>query len=151
MAVLPTISTSCIVISALLVAYGWYLISRRRIEAHKKVMLTAAVFALLFFTIYMSRTLFIGNTSFGGPENVKVYYTLFLIFHIILATVGAVFGLVTIWTGLKDKRVRHRRLGPITSIIWFGSASTGVVVYWLLYVLYPGGQTTSLIKAVLGF
>ncbi|MGJ3205438.1 DUF420 domain-containing protein [Geobacillus sp. FJAT-46040] len=151
MAILPTISTICIVISALLVAYGWYLISRRRIEAHKKVMLTAAAFALLFFVIYMSRTLFIGNTSFGGPENVKVYYTLFLIFHIVLATVGAVFGLVTIWTGLKDKRARHRRLGPIASIIWFGSASTGVAVYWLLYVLYPGGQTTSLIKAVLGF
>ncbi|KZM55962.1 hypothetical protein A3Q36_06600 [Geobacillus stearothermophilus] len=151
MAILPTISTICIVISALLVAYGWYLISRRRIEAHKKVMLTAAAFALLFFVIYMSRTLFIGNTSFGGPEDIKLYYTAFLIFHIVLATVGAVFGLVTLWTGLKDQRARHRRLGPVTSIIWFGSASTGVVVYCLLYVLYPGGQTTSLIKAVFGF
>ena len=151
MEMLPTISTSCIVISALLVAYGWYLISRRRTEAHKKVMLAAAVFALLFFVIYMSRTLFIGNTSFGGPEDVKVYYTAFLFFHIVLATIGAVFGLVTIWSGLKDNRSRHRRLGPVTSIIWFCSASTGVVVYWLLYVLYPGGQTTSLIKAVLGF
>ncbi|WP_017434668.1 DUF420 domain-containing protein [Saccharococcus caldoxylosilyticus] len=151
MPILPTISTSCIVISAALVAYGWYLIRRRNIDAHKKVMLTAAMFALLFFIIYLSRTIFIGNTSFGGPDNVKVYYTIFLVFHIILAMAGAIFGIVTLWTGLKDVRTRHRRLGPVTSVIWFFTAITGVVVYLLLYVFYKGGETTSMIKAILGF
>jgi putative membrane protein len=149
--ILPTISTSCIVISAALVAYGWYLIRRRNIDAHKKVMLTAAVFALLFFIIYLSRTIFIGNTSFGGPDSMKVYYTIFLVFHIVLATAGAVFGIVTIWTGLKDIRVRHKRLGPIASVVWFFTAATGVIVYLLLYVFYKGGETTSMIKAILGF
>ncbi|NUK28994.1 DUF420 domain-containing protein [Parageobacillus sp. VR-IP] len=151
MPILPTISTGCIVISAALVAYGWYLIRRRNIDAHKKVMLTAAMFALLFFIIYLSRTIFIGNTSFGGPDNVKVYYTIFLVFHIILAMAGAIFGIVTLWTGLKDVRARHRRLGPVTSVIWFFTAITGVVVYLLLYVFYKGGETTSMIKAILGF
>ncbi|BDG35016.1 DUF420 domain-containing protein [Saccharococcus caldoxylosilyticus] len=151
MPILPTISTGCIVISAALVAYGWYLIRRRNIDAHKKVMLTAAMFALLFFIIYLSRTIFIGNTSFGGPNNVKVYYTIFLVFHIILAMAGAIFGIVTLWTGLKDVRTRHRRLGPVTSVIWFFTAITGVVVYLLLYVFYKGGETTSMIKAILGF
>ncbi|MFC4184542.1 DUF420 domain-containing protein [Saccharococcus thermophilus] len=149
--ILPTISTSCIVISAALVAYGWYLIRKRNIEAHKKVMLTAAAFALLFFIIYLLRTVFIGNTSFGGPDDVKVYYTIFLVFHIVLATVGAIFGIVTIWTGLKDIRARHKRLGPVTSIVWFFTAVTGVAVYLLLYVFYKGGETTSMIKAILGF
>jgi putative membrane protein len=149
--ILPTISTSCIVISAALVAYGWYLIRKRNIDAHKKVMLTAAVFALLFFMIYLSRTIFIGNTSFGGPDNVKIYYTAFLFFHIVLATIGAIFGIVTLWTGLKDHRARHKRLGPITSVIWFFAATTGVAVYLLLYVFYKGGETTSMIKAILGF
>ena len=151
MPILPTIRTGCIVISAALVAYGWYLIRRRNIDAHKKVMLTAAMFALLFFIIYLSRTIFIGNTSFGGPDNVKVYYTIFLVFHIILAMAGAIFGIVTLWTGLKDVRTRHRRLGPVTSVIWFFTAITGVVVYLLLYVFYKGGETTSMIKAILGF
>ncbi|MBA2874118.1 DUF420 domain-containing protein [Thermaerobacillus caldiproteolyticus] len=149
--ILPTISTSCIVISAALVGYGWYLIRQRKIEAHKKVMLWAALFALLFFIIYVSRTVFIGNTSFGGPESVKIYYTIFLIFHICLATAGAVFGLVTILSGLKSNLIRHKRLGPITSVIWFFTAITGVVVYLLLYVFYHGGETTSMIKAILGF
>jgi putative membrane protein len=149
--ILPTISTSCIVISAALVAYGWYLIRKRNMDAHKKAMLTAAVFALLFFIIYLSRTIFIGNTSFGGPDSVKVYYTIFLVFHIVLATIGAIFGIVTLWTGLKDHRARHKRLGPITSVIWFFTAATGVAVYLLLYVFYKGGETTSMIKAILGF
>ncbi|KXG10425.1 DUF420 domain-containing protein [Anoxybacillus rupiensis] len=149
--ILPTISTSCIVISAALVAYGWYLIRKKRIEAHKKTMLWAAIFALAFFLIYLSRTVFIGNTSFGGPASVKVYYTIFLFFHIVLATVGAVFGVVTLLTGWKNNLIKHKKLGPITSVIWFFTAVTGVVVYCLLYVVYHGGETTSMIKAILGY
>lgn len=148
---LPTISTTFIVISAVLVAIGWVLIAKRKIEAHRKVMFAAGVSALIFFIIYASRTIFIGNTAFGGPEDVKVYYTFFLIFHITLATVGAVFGITSIISGLKTNLKLHKRIGPITSIIWFFVAITGVMVYLLLYVIYKGGETTSVIKAILGF
>ena len=147
---LPTISTFFIVLSAILVAIGWNLIRQKKIEAHKKTMLAAAVSALLFFIIYMSRTIFIGNTAFGGPENLKIYYTIFLIFHIVLATTGAVFGIVTIYLGLKNNLVKHRKIGPVTSIIWFFTAITGVAVYLLLYIFYKGGETTSVFKAILG-
>ncbi|WP_010282762.1 DUF420 domain-containing protein [Bacillus timonensis] len=149
--ILPTLSTTFIMLSAVTVAIGWYLIKQKKIDAHKKAMKTAAIFALLFFIIYMSRTIFIGNTSFGGPDDVKMYYTIFLIFHIFLATVGAIFGVVTLYLGYKNKIAKHRKLGPITSIIWFFSAITGVAVYFLLYVFYKGGETTSMIKAILGF
>lgn len=149
--VLPTISTSFIVLSAITIAIGWWQIKQKNIEAHKKTMVTAGVFALIFFIIYAARTVFLGNTSFGGPNNIKIYYTIFLVFHITLATVGAVFGLVSILTGFKNKLPIHRKLGPITSIIWFFTAITGVAVYLLLYVFYKGGETTSMIKAILGF
>lgn len=147
---LPMISTLCIVVSAIFVAIGWAYIKQKKIEKHKKMMITAAVFASIFFIIYASRTVFIGNTSFGGPEHLKIFYTIFLIFHITLATVGAVLGVWTIWLGLKNILDKHRKIGPITSIIWFFTAITGVAVYILLYILYPGGETTSLIKAILG-
>ncbi|MCD2477861.1 hypothetical protein AXY37_00730 [Mammaliicoccus lentus] len=148
--ILPTISTTFIVLSAILVAIGWYFIAQRKIETHKKFMLSAAVAAVIFFTIYASRTIFIGNTSFGGPDNIKIYYTLFLIFHITLATIGAIMGIITIYLGLKNKLDLHRKFGPVTSIIWFSTAITGVAVYLLLYVFYHGGETTSMIKAILG-
>ncbi|WP_335870480.1 DUF420 domain-containing protein [Bacillus sp. 2205SS5-2] len=149
--ILPTISTTFIVLSAITVAIGWVQIKQRKIEQHKKTMFTAAIFALTFFIIYLSRTIFVGNTSFGGPDSVKIYYTIFLIFHIFLATSGAVFGIVTIWSGYKSNLTRHRKLGPITAIIWFFTATTGVMVYSLLYLLYKGGETTSVLKAILGF
>jgi putative membrane protein len=148
--VLPTISTFFIVLSGITVAIGWWQIKQRRIEAHKKTMFWAAIFAVIFFIIYASRTIFIGNTSFGGPENIKIYYTIFLIFHITLATTGAGFGIASILTGYKNKLSIHRKLGPITSLIWFFTAITGVAVYLLLYVFYRGGETTSMIKAILG-
>lgn len=148
---LPTISTIFILLSAITVAIGWIQISQRNIEAHKKTMALGALFALTFFVIYITRTIFIGNTAFGGPDHIKIYYTIFLIFHITLATIAAIFGVVTIFTGYTKKLQKHRRLGPITSVSWFVSATTGVVVYLFLYVFYRGGETTSMIKAILGF
>lgn len=150
MEILPTISTFFIVLSAILVAIGWRLVVKKNYKAHKKVMIAAAVSALVFFIIYMSRTIFIGNTSFGGPEEYEIYYTIFLIFHIILATTGAVFGIVTLILAFKRNINKHQKIGPVTSVIWFFSAITGVIVYLLLYVFYEGGQTTSLIKAIFG-
>ncbi|MCL6571613.1 MAG: DUF420 domain-containing protein [Bacillus sp. (in: Bacteria)] len=148
--ILPTISTFFIVLSAITVAIGVWQIKQKKVEAHKKTMFFAAIYALIFFIIYASRTIFIGNTAFGGPDHLKIYYTVFLIFHITLATTGAVFGIVSILTGYKNKLSIHRKLGPITSIIWFFTAITGVAVYLLLYVFYHGGETTSVIKAILG-
>lgn len=150
MEVLPLISTIFIVISAIFVAVGWRYIAKNEIKKHKRSMIIAAISAICFFIIYISRTVFIGNTSFGGPDHLKIYYTIFLIFHIFLSTAGAVFGIVTITLARKGSVAKHRKIGPITSIIWFISAATGVVVYLLLYVFYDGGGTTSLIKAILG-
>ena len=147
---LPTISTFFIILSAVFVAIGWNLIRKKRIEAHKKMMIAAAVSAVLFFIIYISRTILVGNTSFGGPDSLKIYYTIFLVFHIILATTGAIFGVITIRAGFKNNLQKHRKIGPVTSVIWFFTAITGVLVYLLLYVFYTGGETTSMFKAIFG-
>ncbi|UOQ85463.1 DUF420 domain-containing protein [Gracilibacillus salinarum] len=150
MHLLPTLSTFFIILSAILVAIGWRLVIKKKYKQHRKVMIAAAYSALTFFIIYMSRTVFIGNTSFGGPDDIKLYYTIFLIFHIFLATTGAVFGVITLVLAFKRNITKHQKIGPVTSIIWFFTAITGVAVYLLLYVIYDGGKTTSLIKAILG-
>ncbi len=150
MEILPTLSTFFIVLSAIFVAIGWRLVVKRQYKAHKKTMVAAAISALAFFTIYISRTIFIGNTSFGGPEELKIYYTVFLVFHIILATTAALFGVVTLTLAFKRHIKKHQKIGPVTSVLWFFTAITGVAVYLLLYVFYEGGETTSLLKAILG-
>ncbi|WP_151735735.1 DUF420 domain-containing protein ['Paenibacillus yunnanensis' Narsing Rao et al. 2020] len=148
--IFPTISTSFIVISAVLVAIGWRQIIKGKREAHKKTMIAAAVAAILFFIVYMSRTVFVGNTSWGGPEHLSALYHVFLIFHIVLATVAAVFGITTLVLGFKEKYAKHRKWGRVTAMIWFVTAITGVAVYVLLYLFYPGGHTKPVWQVILG-
>jgi putative membrane protein len=148
--ILPFISTLCIVISAILVAIGWKLIVTGNKKTHQRTMITAAIFALLFFIIYISRTIFIGNTSFGGPDDMKKYYIPFLIFHIFLAVSGVIFGAVNIIYALKGQFRKHKKLGPWTAMLWFFAASTGVTVYFLLYLIWEPGPVTNMMKAILG-
>ncbi|MFD0588746.1 DUF420 domain-containing protein [Paenibacillus sp. GCM10027627] len=148
--IMPTVSTFFIVLSAVLVAIGWRLAVQRKLEQHKKVMVYAAIAAVIFFIIYASRTFIIGSTPYNGPDGLKPYYLVFLLFHIVLATVAAVFGLTTITLGYKKKFARHRKLGRITSIIWFITAITGVAVYSILYVLYPAADAKPLFDAIFG-
>ncbi|TDF97178.1 DUF420 domain-containing protein [Paenibacillus piri] len=150
MHILPTISTSFIVISAVFVAFGWAQIVKGNRETHQKLMLWGAGFALAFFLVYMSRTIFAGNTSFGGPEHLKLAYHLFLFFHIALATTAAVFGIITLLHAFNKRFAKHKRIGRWTAVIWLLTAPTGVVVYILLYILYPGGDTKPMIDAILG-
>jgi putative membrane protein len=150
MHILPTISTSFIVISAIFVAMGWYQIVKGNRLKHQKLMVTGAVFALAFFIIYMSRTLFVGNTSFGGPDNLKLAYHLFLFFHITLATTGGVFGIITLLYAYNKRFATHRKIGRWTAVIWLLTAPTGVLVYVLLYIMYPGGDTKPMIDAIFG-
>ena len=96
----------------------------------------------------MSRTIFVGNTEFGGPDNIKTIYLIFLLFHITLATIGGVMGLVTLVWGFKNQLAKHRKIGPVTSIVWFVTAITGATVYILLYWVYPGGETKPLLDAI---
>ncbi|MFM1651017.1 DUF420 domain-containing protein [Brevibacillus sp. B_LB10_24] len=148
---MPLISTSCIVISACLVAIGWYLIRRGKRDQHKTVMIWASIFAILFFIIYVSKTIFVGTALFGGPPNLKPAYTVFLLFHTTLATVGAVMGLYTLYLGFKGRFSRHKKIGPWTSVIWFFTGITGAAVYALLYVIYPHTDKASLIEGLFGW
>jgi len=148
---MPTISTSFIAISGILVACGWYAIAKRQISLHTKLMNIAAVFATLFFITYVTRTALVGNTMFGGPDDIRVIYQIFLIFHIILATVGGVMGIIALTFAYKKQFDKHRRIGPWSSVIWLCSAVTGIVVYILLYVIYPGGTTTGVLDVIFGW
>lgn len=149
--ILPLISTSFIVLSAIFVAIGWYYIKAGKRAAHKNMMVIGSVFAALFFITYVSRTAFVGNTMFGGPENIKIIYQTFLIFHIVLATVGGVMGIITLYRAYKQQFAKHRKIGPWTAGIWIATAVTGVTVYTLLYVIFPGGTTESVIRVIFGW
>lgn len=148
--ILPLISTSCIVISAILVAFGIKFIKQRNTIAHQKAMVAGALFAILFFIIYLTRTFVYGSTLFAGPDWMKVYYYVFLVAHILLATISAVLGLRTLYTAFKGNFLKHKKMGPVTAITWFITAITGVTVYLLLYVIYPSTDTIKVLNELVG-
>lgn len=139
--ILATISTSCIFISAIIVAIGVKQIKEGNTIGHQKSMVAGALFAVLFFTIYCVRTFVCGSTLYAGPDWLLVEYIVFLIAHIILAIVSAILGLRTLYLGYKNQLDKHRKLGPVTAYTWFITAITGVFVYLILYVIYPSAET----------
>jgi putative membrane protein len=147
----PLIGTICILTSAILVSVGWYLIIKGRRVAHQRIMITAAIFAVIFLFIYIGRTLFFGNTAFGGPDNLKQFYILFLVFHIFLSVTGLTFGAITLTYGFRGRFMKHKKIGMRAAVIWICSAFTGILVYLALYIVWEPGPITSMRKAILGW
>jgi putative membrane protein len=56
---------------------------------------------------------------------------------VILAAAVPFLAVATIWLGLTDRRVRHTRLAWWTFPIWLYVSITGVIVYLMLYQIYP--------------
>ncbi len=65
-----------------------------------------------------------------------IYFTI-LITHTILAVVVAPFILVTLFRALRGKFNLHKRIARWTFPIWLYVSVTGVIVYLLLYQIYP--------------
>lgn len=147
---LPLISTIFIVLSASVVGTGWYYIRKGERETHKKLMLIGSVLALIFFITYIAKSFFYGDTTFGGPSYLQIPYAVFLFFHITLATVAAVFGIITLTFAFTNRFSKHRKIGRWTAVVWMCTAPTGMIVYVVLYLLFPGGQTKPLIDLIMG-
>lgn len=144
------VSTSFIFISAILMAIGWRYIRLGQRDRHRKMMIAAATCALLFFILYMTRTLVFGNMPFGGPDSVKPVYLTFLLVHIVLATLSAVLGIMTLTRAFKQQFDKHKRIARPTAVIWFITAATGVITYLLLNVIYPVQERTNMWDAIFG-
>jgi putative membrane protein len=148
--IVSVINQIFILTSAISIAFGWRAIRKQQVTTHKRLMTLGGVLAALFFVSYVLKTILIGDTSFGGPQSAKVPYQIFLQTHSILATVGGILGLISLYTGYKARYGTHKRLGPWTSVTWFITAASGLAVFLLLYVIYSPGPTTNVFRAWMG-
>ncbi|QQE79945.1 DUF420 domain-containing protein [Alicyclobacillus sp. SO9] len=144
------INEAFIISSAIVMAFGWRMIRQGKKEVHKRLMLTASVLAALFFITYVLKTVIFGDTMFGGPTSIEPAYQGFLQVHSVLATVIAILGIITLRFAFKGVFHKHRKIALWTVNGWFITAATGLVVFLLLYVVYPPGPTTNVLHAWLG-
>jgi uncharacterized membrane protein YozB (DUF420 family) len=59
--------------------------------------------------------------------------------HIVLAAGLLPLALVTLFRAARGDFVRHRRIARWTLPVWLYVSVTGVLVYLMLYVIFPGG------------
>ena len=147
---LAYLNEAFMLLSAFSVALGWRAIRQGRRDAHRRYMLTASTLAVAFFLSYVLKSFWIGDTSFGGPKSWALPYLVFLQIHTILATVAAVLGIVTLRYALRARFGQHRRIAPWTAASWFVAATMGLCVFLLLYIVFPPGATTNMVRAIIG-
>jgi protein SCO1/2 len=133
--------------TAMLLLLGYSAIRRRLVRLHITCMLIALGLSVLFLVSYGYdhavikqglTTSFAAQTSHANPPAwVGIVYQVVLWTHTPLAAIAAPLALVTAILGLTGRLRRHVRLARWTLPIWLYVAITGVIVYWMLYRLYP--------------
>ena len=113
------------------------MIRKRRIRAHLKCQLAAVITSTLFLISYLTYHYYHGDTRFLGQGIVRPFYFAILISHVILAMVIVPLVLVTLYRSWRSDFTRHKRIARWTLPIWLYVSVTGVIVYVMLYHLYP--------------
>lgn len=132
---LPSLNAALNSLSAVLLATGYAMIRRGRIQAHRLCMLSAFGTSTLFLVSYLIYHANVGSVAFTGDGAIRVFYFLVLISHIILAAAILPLALVTLTLALRGRFERHRSIARWTLPIWLYVSVTGVVVYVMLYRL----------------
>lgn len=137
---IPTLNAVLNGIATVLIAVGYGFIRARRVTAHRICMTSGFIVSVAFLVGYVTHKILMRgiNTPFEGTGLIRpIYYTM-LISHIILAAVIVPLVLRTFLLALRGDFVRHRAWARWTFPMWFYVSVTGVLIYFFLYVWYPG-------------
>jgi putative membrane protein len=134
---LPALNAALNATSAVLLTSGYRFIRRRQITAHKRCMLAACATSALFLLSYLTYHYYIGSMPFRGQGWVRPLYFTILFSHTILAAAIVPLALTTLFRAWKADFRRHARLARWTLPIWLYVSVTGVIIYVMLYQLFP--------------
>ena len=134
---LATLNACLNATSALFLVLGRRAIRRMEIDRHRRLMISAAVTSAVFLVSYLTYHATVGSVRFTGQGAVRPLYFAILISHTLLAAAVPPMALTTLYLGLKRRDDKHRKIARWTYPIWLYVSVTGVVVYVMLYRLYP--------------
>ena len=142
--------------ATVLLLVGLYFIKRGRVEAHKRTMLSAFAVSAVFLACYLWYHFQVGSVRFTHPGFVRYVYLAILASHVLLAVTVPFLAIRQIYLGYRALgcccgempqaerlaaadfyREKHVRLARWTFPIWLYVSVTGVVVYVMLYHLWP--------------
>jgi uncharacterized membrane protein YozB (DUF420 family) len=125
--------------SAILLFSGYSFIRSRNVIAHRACQIAALCVSLLFLASYLTYHYHHGSTRFLGTGLVRPIYFTVLTSHTILAIVIVPLVILTFYRAFRGDFLRHRRIARITLPLWLYVSITGVIVYLMLYQMYPHG------------
>ncbi len=140
---LPAINATLNGLSAILLVAGWQAIHTGNKVRHRNCMIAALVTSAVFLVCYltyhtlMARTQGRAHTVFADPAWFRPIYLTLLGTHLL----GAIGMLPLIFMSFnrafRERFDAHRRIARWTLPIWFYVSVTGVVIYLLLYQVFP--------------
>jgi len=140
---LPVVNASLNGLSAIFLGFGFYFIRRQNRAAHRRCMVAAFVTSALFLVCYLTyhtyvaRYLHRGPTRFNGPAGFRPIYLGILLTHTVLAVAIVPLALMTLRRAVQQQFESHRRLARWTWPLWMYVSVTGVLIYLLLYQIFP--------------
>ncbi|MBL8189013.1 MAG: DUF420 domain-containing protein [Acidobacteria bacterium] len=134
---LPTLNAILNSISAILLAVGYLFIKQKNRNAHRLCMVSAFATSTLFLISYLVYHFNVGSVKFQGQGAIRTVYFAILLTHTVLAAAIVPMIFVTLARALKGNFSQHRKIARWTLPMWLYVSVTGVVVYLMLYHLYP--------------
>jgi uncharacterized membrane protein YozB (DUF420 family) len=123
--------------SAVLLTMAFIFIRRKNIVAHKRCMLAAVTCSLFFLTSYLIYHAHVGTTRFTNPAWFRKIYIPLLVSHTILAATIVPLIIITLTRAFRERFDKHRKIARWTWPLWMYVSITGVMIYFILYWIYP--------------
>lgn len=140
---LPAINASLNGLSAAFLTAGFIFIRQKKIIPHRNCMIMAFCVSVIFLICYISYHSYLalvlhrGPTRFLNPPWFRPIYLTILLTHTILAMVIVPMILITLSRGLRERFEIHKKIARWTWPLWMYVSVTGVIVYLLLYQIFP--------------
>lgn len=134
---LPLINACFNGLSSVLILCGYLAIKRGAKTLHRNCMIGALSSSALFLVGYLYYHFHAGRTVFAEPAWVRPWYLAILLTHTVLAVVIVPLILTTVLWAAQGKFESHRRIARWTLPLWGYVSVTGVVIYLLLYQIFP--------------
>ena len=140
---LPATNAMLNSLSTVLLTAGYVFIKRKEIAKHRACMIAAVITSIAFLASYltyhygMQHYFGKGATIFRDPAWFRPIYLTILLTHTVLAVVIVPLVILSVVWGLKRRDEKHKRVSRWTWPLWMYVSVTGVVIYLLLYQIFP--------------
>jgi uncharacterized membrane protein YozB (DUF420 family) len=135
---LPAVNACFNGMAAVFLTAGFIFIRRKNQIAHRNCMIAALTSSALFLAGYLTYHFVVhGLTKFQNPAWFRPIYLTLLLTHTVLAVVIVPLIAITLTRALRERFDAHRKIARWTWPLWMYVSVTGVVIYLLLYQIFP--------------